>query len=314
MTRSKLLIEILKYGLLALALFFVYREFVARWGELQHFDWHIDFVYLMLSIGMHLVTFLLFSKVWSILILRMGHRVSLVQAFRLAYISNLTRYLPGKFWPVFGMTYLAKTLGIRESVAVASWAIALMYTIPSSFATALVVAQFSVHDMMGVAFANRDTYWVVVAVVAVASAVLLFLPNLSIAVFNRLLRLIRRPMIECSIDRPTAFIVYFGYSICWLAYGVAFWLLTTATVSGVSVSVVDCVSAFVLAYQIGYLAFFAPGGFGVRELVLTHLMDLSIGSAAIGVAVICRVWNLTVELLAAAIAAFTVRRRVDTDQ
>ena len=294
-------------------LLLVYRELASRWSQLRDFAWDVDVYLLALSVAMHLLTFFFFSKVWSILIFGMGHHVTLREAFRLAYISNLARYVPGKFWPVFGMTYLAKQLGIRETVAVASWIIALMYTIPSSFLAAFVLAEFADSDILGVVFVGRGAYWAALALVLVSSAALLFQPNLAISVFNRLLRLFKRPTIDCFLKRSVAAKVFFGYSFCWISYGFAFWLLAKAVVGPVAVSLIDCISGFILSYQIGYLAFFAPGGFGVRELVLTHVMELSVGSAALGLAVIGRVWNLVAELIAAVVAALvSTNKPVDT--
>jgi uncharacterized membrane protein YbhN (UPF0104 family) len=60
--------------------------------------------------------------------------------------------------------------------------------------------------------------------------------------------------------------------------------------------------SFVVAYLIGYLAIFAPGGIGARELVLTGVLSPFIGPIAAGVAVAARLWNLLAEALAAIIA------------
>ena len=59
---------------------------------------------------------------------------------------------------------------------------------------------------------------------------------------------------------------------------------------------------FVLSYQIGYLAFFSPGGLGVRELVMSTLLAPSLGPIAVGVAVAARLWNFIAEALAVLIA------------
>ena len=69
-----------------------------------------------------------------------------------------------------------------------------------------------------------------------------------------------------------------------------------------SIPIVAGVGAFVLAYEIGYLAVFAPGGIGARELVLITILTPFLGPVASGLAVAARVWNLVTEFIAALIA------------
>lgn len=56
------------------------------------------------------------------------------------------------------------------------------------------------------------------------------------------------------------------------------------------------------AYQIGYLALFAPGGLGPREFVLTVMLSPFIGPIAAAITVISRLWSILVEGIAALIA------------
>ena len=55
---------------------------------------------------------------------------------------------------------------------------------------------------------------------------------------------------------------------------------------------------FIIAYQVGYLAMFSPGGLGVRELVLSTLLMPYLGPLAAGVAVAARIWNILAEIMA----------------
>jgi len=68
------------------------------------------------------------------------------------------------------------------------------------------------------------------------------------------------------------------------------------------IPVIAGIGSFVLAYIIGYLTFFSPGGLGARELVLTTVLSPFLGSVAVGLAVAARVWNLISEFIATAIA------------
>jgi uncharacterized membrane protein YbhN (UPF0104 family) len=61
------------------------------------------------------------------------------------------------------------------------------------------------------------------------------------------------------------------------------------------------------AYQVGYLSFFAPGGFGPRELVMGLMLTPFLGPVGPAVAVVARLWAIVLETTAA-LLALGVRR------
>ena len=96
--------------------------------------------------------------------------------------------------------------------------------------------------------------------------------------------------------------VYLGYFVGWICYGVSFYTFMNAIMIDPEIPVIAGIGSFVLAYIIGYLAFFSPGGLGARELVLITVTSPFLGPVASGVAVTARVWNLISEVVAAGIA------------
>jgi hypothetical protein len=129
--------------------------------------------------------------------------------------------------------------------------------------------------------------------------------------------LARRGLIDAgwTIASPRRFAAtWFGlHVVAWLAYGLAFCLLWAAfrpLPAGTHVLMVA--SAFPTAYVLGFLAFFAPAGVGVREGALAALTAPLLGAAdATALAVIARVLMTVLELVPLiwiAIALWTRRR------
>ena len=305
MSSGKLLLNIAKFLLLAVVLYFVGRQIHGNWQSVTSYEWEIDWLRLGFALCLHLVTLVLFSAVWCILIAGYGYSVSLRDGFRIAYITSLGRYIPGKIWPVFGMAFLARQIGVRESASVSSWVIAMIFAITSSFLTAIMCLYASSSDVIRTALPHYSIP-LVAAAIALASLVLVFFPNVAFGVFNRLLRLFKRPPVGFRMSISLALKVYLGYAVCWLFYGVSFWLLITS-LTQTNVPLLTATGGFILAYQIGYLAFFAPGGFGVREYVLVALLSPYLGGVAVGVAVAARLWNLSAEIIAT-VAAYVMGR------
>jgi uncharacterized membrane protein YbhN (UPF0104 family) len=114
--------------------------------------------------------------------------------------------------------------------------------------------------------------------------------------------LFKRPTLTFRLSVGLALKVYLGYVVCWLAYGISFWLFLHAIIAAPNVPLVAAGTTFVIAYQIGYLAFFSPGGLGVRELTMAGMLGQFVGAVASGIAVAARLWNLAAEFLAVLIA------------
>ena len=80
-------------------------------------------------------------------------------------------------------------------------------------------------------------------------------------------------------------------------------------IPGTPLPLTSAVAAFTLGYVLGLLALFAPGGVGVRELVLIGLLAPFLGSGgAVAVSLASRVL-LTLLEAAAALLTFPLRHR-----
>lgn len=304
-TGKRWLIRFLKLILVAIIFYFVYRQFSKHWSEVVNYEWTINYGLLLLSVILHLVTFILFSKVWCFLIEAFGFKVKLRHAFKIGYITNLGRYIPGKVWPVLGMSYLARQINISEENSVVSWIVALIFTLPSAFLASLVCILMSPEIFSNGLSVYLDwTIYVTAAVVFIISILLIIIPNKFFAIINIILRKLNRQIIDLKISFKTALLVYFGYFFCWLVYGLSFWVLLISISNNSEVPVIPSIGAFIIAYQLGYLAFFAPGGIGVREIVLTTILFPYLGPIAAGISIAARIWNMITEIIAATIAYF----------
>ena len=300
---KKAISNLIKLSLTAAVAYFLWIQISQNWEEVVQFEWKLHPGMLALSIGLHLLTFAAFSKVWSWLIGAYGFEVKFRYAFKIGYLANLGRYLPGKIWPVFGMAYIAKQVNIDERASVTSWAVALVYAISSSFAVCACIAAFY-PELIDIAtrLVPRSVALAGLSLVALVSLTLIIYPQVVSRVVNIGLRVLRRETLDFDIDRKTSFRVFLGYAACWMLYGLSFWTFLQAINAGAEIPIHVGIMSFILSYQIGYFAFFAPGGIGVRELALTYSLGPFIGPLAAGVAVAGRLWNISVEIIAALVA------------
>lgn len=300
---SRTLIKVLKYILIIVVVYFAGKKLINNWQEVVQYDWVLNPYFLVLAVVTHLLTFVLLAQVWCFLISGFGYRISLPTAFKISYIANLGRYIPGKVWQVFGMVYLAKKVNIRQEAAVASWGLAQMFAIPAAFLVCLVAIAW--HPELLATEIGRFVgtgLYVAILIVFVLSLLIIVAPNRTLVLFNMILKMLKRPPITFQISKSTALKVYVGYFVAWLVFGFSFWLFAKSIAATTEIPVVAGIGAFVISYQIGYLTLFSPGGLGVRELILTSVMTAYLGPVAAGLAVASRLWNMASEILAALIA------------
>lgn len=98
------------------------------------------------------------------------------------------------------------------------------------------------------------------------------------------------------------------YAVTWPLIGLSFWLTAKAFVAVPWHDLAYYTGAFAVAWVVGLVAFFAPGGVGVREAVLVALLRGRLGSAdALVVALASRGVLTLADVVAAGLGFGTVR-------
>jgi uncharacterized membrane protein YbhN (UPF0104 family) len=303
MRAKKSLFAFLKLALTLVILYFLYRQVAHHWQEIRVYEWEIHWGYLISSVIAGVVVLFVLSSVWLKIIAGFGHKLSMAKAFRIFYLSNLGRYVPGKVWQLLGILYLTKKEGIPPEQAGASFIFSQMIGIPASLLVFVLAAQIEpglLVDQVAI-LGDKSAYLMTAAMVAV-SLIMVLWPQKVIAIGNAALRKLKRPQAVFALDKKVALTIFLSYSVSWIMYGTAFWLFTRAVTDGAGCSLVAAVGAYIAAYQIGYLAMFAPGGFGPRELLLGVMLAPFLGPIAPAIAIGARLWSIIIESLAALLA------------
>src|SRR2546421_7408402 len=97
--------------------------------------------------------------------------------------------------------------------------------------------------------------------------------------------------------------------LSWSTYGAALWMLARGLIHDAPLPLATAIGAFTLGYILGLLALFAPGGVGVRELVLVGLLAPFLGSGRPVAAGLASRVLLTLTEAAAALLTLPLRHR-----
>lgn len=245
-------------------------------------------------------TFLYMVGAWRILLKELGQSVSPTRALQLWSVSNLGRYIPGKVWQIVGLVAFAKDVGLARGVAAAAGLIAIGLMV----STGAAIAFF---------FAPQTEGWIQTMVGLAALATLV--PLVQPAWIHQVLRKLPRSWGLADtppVRRGAVLRLLLLFLLGWCLHGLAFAYFASAFGPVDRVTGSRLVGSYPLAHVVGLIAVFAPGGIGVREGVLSWLLEAS-GAAlpAHLVAVAARVWAIAAELLVLilAVASRLLERR-----
>jgi uncharacterized membrane protein YbhN (UPF0104 family) len=306
---KKVIVNIVKWLLVGLILYFIIRQIATQWHQVKTYQWKINWVYLVSSIIVLQIGFFFKSSLWMLLLTRFKTHIGVWRAFRVYYLSNLGRYVPGKVVQFAGIMYLAKREGVREDVAVSSFALDKLFDTPAGI---LVVSLY--YFLLGASFDQIRHYLslsIILGAVTVALLLVIFIPSLLERALNLLLRIFKRPRIEFKMEKKIGFGLLFLYFIAWNIFGASFYLFIQAITEAPSSYFLQSCLIYTAAYLVGYWALFAPGGIGVREGVIgTLLYELGgfAESIAYTVGLASRLW-FTIGEVVVTILALLVRSK-----
>jgi len=217
-------------------------------------------------------------------------RLGFWESARIWSVSNLGRYIPGKVWQMGSMAVMAQERGISGLTAAGA---AVVVTLINT------VAGFVVLALTGAGVLHVPPLGI--AVIAVLGAGLLLAPQLIPWLGNLAGRILRRPIVLGRIPHTAIWIAALISAASWVVYGVAFRVMAVGALGSATGAVGTYIAVFTASYLAGFLALIAPGGVGVREIVMfagLRQAGFTSGEATLLV-VSSRVWLTILEIVPA---------------
>lgn len=287
----------LKIGLTLLATYFLFRSLRLSWAQLADLDlsrWRPRPGPFVASVVLLLAVFVYLVALWARLIRVLGGPIlGLGDAVAVFFTANLGRYIPGKFWQLAGLVYLAGKRGVSVTVASSAAVLAQIF----SLGAAVAVAALYFAAGGGTARVPAGLLPGALAVVALVW-ILISVPPVLRALLRWGYRLGGEAGKVPPMDAAFGIRWLLLHLPAWLGYGMAFRLLWSSFPALPAAGWTIAVGAFAAAYVLGYAAIFAPAGIGVREGVMALLLAPWLGAAeGAALAVAARVWMTVGELL-----------------
>jgi uncharacterized membrane protein YbhN (UPF0104 family) len=218
---------------------------------------------------------------WRALLADLGSPLPLPVATRVMFVGQLGKYVPGAVWAVAAQVELARDYQIPRRRSATASVVAMALTLVVGMIAAGVTLPLTSAD------AARH-YWWVLALTPLAVACLW--PPVIKYVLDRALKLARRAPLEKAVSfRGMAKAL--GWTVLgWLLFGVHAWLLISEFAGRDGRTFTLALGGYALAWAVGFLIIFIPGGIGAREVALIAVLAPVMSSAsALVVALISRV-------------------------
>ncbi len=232
-----------------------------------------DVRFLVLSLivltGFHMVQGYLIADILRAL----GARVGILETLRVVLLSLVGKYVPGKVWILTMRSTLLSERGVSVRLVLAATGIEHVYVIASAVVLFLLT---STPHLATVASAQR-------ALGIGLLIALLVAPGLILRGANKVLLLFGRDGIQGGITRKRSAFYTFMFILTWILLGAGIWVLSQGMSAGISYrSIPELAGLYAFSVVAGFVAFFAPGGIGVREgLFVLALKDLMPGADAL---------------------------------
>ncbi len=293
------LFSLLRWAAVLLIFFFLGKKVVADWQQVRQYEWKINYFWLVFSLLILLGNFVYLSWVWSEILKIFGKTLRLKKAFKISYLSNLARYLPGRIWQYVSLVAMCEREGISKSTSTASFVLSQLINIPAAL---LLILATGVLPAVTREPWIKDAIWILGGAVTLGALVVITQPNLTEKTLRWLLRKLEKTEPAVALKKTSLAGIFASYAFGWFLHGTAFFFFTVA-VTGEVGNFFPIVGAYVAAYLIGYLSFFTPGGLGVREAVLALILSIYFpDSVAILISTLSRIWVVLGETAGALVA------------
>jgi hypothetical protein len=215
--------------------------------------------------------FLLYFRAmaWRRILKAFGYRLPYAPAARIWATSEMARYLPGAIWQVVGRVYLSKPYGVPGAVVTTSQILEVCIFL---FSNVLIAGSCLLY--FGAKMAPQARPWLVTALVLVPTLGFLLHPRVFYGIANAILARINRPPITKRLRGKKLVELLLWMILGLVMQSLAVYLITDPVLHLKIAWWWVVAGAYCLAWCAGFLAFWAPGGIGVRELVFVTTMQV----------------------------------------
>lgn len=303
-------------------LFFLIKPFIQAHKQLEDITLQIQWRWFVTSFGFILLyrSFYVWPFTMLLRCISQGDYIPFRNVFVLFHLANITRYLPGRIWGVVRLLSLSHRFELSKTTVGGSLTlhVGIETALSGLIAMSLLFSKRMRDTALGILEkVSGYTLILILAIVGIMVGMIFLIPKVSVHARQTLktLREIGQPFCQKSFWLSAACLrgdggvgILASHTLLWICQGLAFYLFVRSLAPVVWTDAGILTACYAFAWIVGFLSFLTPGGLGIREgllgLLLSNYMPVP---QAMLIALLCRVWMLSAELILASIAFFLNR-------
>ncbi len=241
-----------------------------------------------------LLTYALLIESWRRVLAALGGSLRFGIGARIWFISNLARWIPGAFWQLGAMTEMTRRRGVPVTVSTSA---AILITIVNLFTGLAVATAFMATTPTMLHARGR-------LIVAAGALTLVLMPVLAPRLVALARRVTGRELVIPRLGLRPMVVAAASTTVAWLAYGVAFWIMTRAVLPGEWRDLPGCIAIYTASYLTGLLNP-APAGVGAAEgmmVLLAPQLGVATTAEAAVLSIVVRLWRTVLEIVPGLVA------------
>jgi hypothetical protein len=198
---------------------------------------------------------------WRRIVSAFGHPLPVPAAARIWSISELARYLPGSIWQVVGRVHLIKPYGVSGSISSTAQILEIFMFLLANvmFAVACLI-------WFGTKLPPDVRPWLYALGVLIPLLGAVLHPRVFYGVVNRVMAWLGKPLITQRLS-GRGLVKLLAWCVLGLLWqSLAVWVITSDALELPIAKWWLVGGAYTFAWCVGFLAVWAPGGIGVREV------------------------------------------------
>lgn len=231
-------------------IFFAGSALSAQWSEIENIS--ISWQALIIPQGLFMLGLGLLPLGPYFILRGLNYPLSMRQTWHIFFVSNMAKYLPGGIWalPGRGIFYTRQGIPAKPATAAVIWEVLLM------------ILSAGIVSLLSLPTLSQFIPWQVIGFALLAGGLgLFFAPHLRISAhLRRYLPMLAQKAMLRALS---------AFSLAWLTIGIAFVSLLNAFADDLSPHhTIEMIGVYIGSWLIGFLTIIAPGGIGVRDVLL----------------------------------------------
>ena len=272
--------------------YFLGKQFFDNYEELSQYHWKIRYPLFILSFIFLFGNYVLEAWIWKKLLEIFNVYLSVSKCFRIINITQLGKYIPGKFWIYIGQFYLGGKEGVSKGVIVVSNFFLLVL---------LTIGGLTLFNISYLFWPNLNERLFLGVWILIVIALLMLHPG----IFNRAAKIVEgRTAIRMDHSSYVKILcLYLGILLDWVIYLLGFYIFLQSFYPVTLRELFIYSGIFAISGLLGFYSLITPGGLGIREGLQAYLMSMFIPvSMAILISILSRMWMTLGEVGAAIIS------------